>query len=436
MAANAAYGFVPDYTQWQTWEPITRPDGTKLYKVPNSNKLYDPFLSGQRGRPVLFNNNKAEYDTQQKAISDQKKAQENASNPINQLAPLAGSIGGLYLANQVSNMGATTAAPEVLTPLVVEAPAVAAAAPAAPAALAPSVPTMMTPGLSGSATGQAAYNSAANASTAAAAAPTAATNTLAYQNGFTGANIASGIAAVKGTYDTIKGFDNGGEGMRSGLTTAGAGIGGLIGGPIGAGAGAVAGNIVGYGLQGDGIKNDIALGLMTGGSGLLLKKLGLLTPRQTTRQKAQENTVKLLKQNKDDPVYQSYVKAMRQQSNQAPPDPSKPFAGKYANFTEYKKAGLEAGDLTGVFGNIKTFGKEWTGLDFEKQKQATQALINADLYDSKKGEVIIKDEAKAKAVVDALGLFGMPSNPAVKKPGVGNKENPAVRNSKPFQRAS
>ena len=65
----------------------------------------------------------------------------------------------------------------------------------------------------------------------------------------------------------------------------------------------------------------------------------------------------------------------------------------YATWEEYKGAGLDAADLTGVYGNIKTFGPEWASLTQEQRQAVTQGIIDAGLYESNKGEVeIIKDE--------------------------------------------
>ena len=93
---------------------------------------------------------------------------------------------------------------------------------------------------------------------------------------------------------------------------------------------------------------------------------------------------------------------MRSQYNAPPPDPSKPFAGKYASWDEYQKAGLDAADLTGVVGNLKAYGPQYAGLSFDQQKALTQKNIDAGNYSSSKGEVNINDEAKAKSFLDEL----------------------------------
>ncbi len=210
----------------------------------------------------------------------------------------------------------------------------------------------------------------------------------------TAGSLAGPITAAKGAYDTIKGFQHGGEGTRSGFTQLGAGIGTMVAPGLGTAAGAALGNVIGYGFQGDGVKNDVALGLVSPAL-LLGKKTGLLKPHKTTRQVAQEHTGQLLEQGKDNNNWQQYVAGMRQQFNAPPPDPSKPFAGKYATFEDYKKGGLEAADLTGVYGNLKVYGPEWASLTPEQRQAITQANIESGIYASKKGEVEITDEQKA-----------------------------------------
>lgn len=209
-------------------------------------------------------------------------------------------------------------------------------------------------------------------------------------------SFAGPLMAAKGGYDVIKGFNRGGEGVRSGTTTLGAGIGSMIMPGLGTAAGAAVGNVVGYGLQGSGIKNDLALAAV---SPVLLgaKKLGIIDKlmHKTTRQVAQEHTQELLNQGKDNQNWQQYAAGMREQFNAAPPDKSKPFAGKYATWADYEKGGLEAADLTGVYGNLKVYGPEWANLTQEQRQAITQANIESGLYKSKKGEVEITDEQKA-----------------------------------------
>lgn len=123
----------------------------------------------------------------------------------------------------------------------------------------------------------------------------------------------------------------------------------------------------------------------------------LLNNHESTRDFAKKNT-KSLSGMSSDPKWQSYVSSMRQQYDSAPSDPSHPFAGKYATWDEYQRGGLEASDLTGVLGNMKTFGPEWANLSQGQREQVTQGLIDAGLYSSKKGEVVITDPTRAQEI--------------------------------------
>lgn len=118
--------------------------------------------------------------------------------------------------------------------------------------------------------------------------------------------------------------------------------------------------------------------------------------------KAKEaNTAALAAIAPEDKQYQDYVSAMRQGFDAPPPDPSKPFhGGQYGSWDEYKAAGLDAKDLTGVYGNISTFGPDWAKYTQDQREGITQALINGGLYDSQKGDVVVTDAEAAKKLRD------------------------------------
>jgi hypothetical protein len=187
--------------------------------------------------------------------------------------------------------------------------------------------------------------------------------------GLTAANYAGGALGLGlGGYNTYKGVTTGNE-LQSALGGASMGL-GL--------------NALGVGLGPYGWAAMVAAPVVAS----LLK-------HESTRDVAKKHTKQLMKMGKDDAQWQNYVSGMRQQYNAPPPDKSKPFAGKYASWEAYKAGGLESNDLTGVYGNLKTFGPEWAKLNFNQQKAVTQGIIDAGLYDSKKGEVIITDPQKA-----------------------------------------
>lgn len=91
------------------------------------------------------------------------------------------------------------------------------------------------------------------------------------------APVLGAAAAAKGGYDTYQGMMNAGQGQRAGMTTAGAGIGTMLLPGVGTAAGAAIGNVAGYGLQGNGIKNDLALAALgpPGWTALAAKKMGV-----------------------------------------------------------------------------------------------------------------------------------------------------------------
>lgn len=185
----------------------------------------------------------------------------------------------------------------------------------------------------------------------------------------------------------------------------GPGRGALQGAASGAALGSFfpgAGTLVGAGVGG-------ALGLAKG-----------LLQHKTTRDVANEHTSDLQGQFTNNPGYQAYVQAQRQGFSHGPSDPSKPFGNskgdRYATFNEYKKAGLDADNLSGVYGNIKTYGQDWSSLSAAQRRAVTQANIDSGLYNSKKGEVVITDSGRARQNYDSV-LNGSYKIPVVRNNG-------------------
>lgn len=325
-----------DYSQYQGWEPVTMPSGAIYYKVPNSGYLYDPFMSEQKGRPVLFVNNQTEYEEKQNAINAQKKREENASNPLYQLAPVAGTVGGLYAANKLAGAG-TTAATSTGT-------------------------TVANTGALGGASGGAGGSGGAALEGAGLVGPT--------QPGF-----GAGVMANAGSMGAL---------------------------PVAAIAGSTyLGGEAAYDMlkgRKPGMPGRVILGMATGG----LSEVGnALFNRKTTKDIQKENTQSFMDMAPEDAGWQNYVQGARAQNIQGgPPDPSKPFAGKYATWDEYVAGGLEANDLTHVAGNIKSYGKDWGTLSEEDRQAITQRNIDANNYLSSKGEVLTQDEAIAKQIYE------------------------------------
>lgn len=180
------------------------------------------------------------------------------------------------------------------------------------------------------------------------------------------------LAGVAGMYDLFK--SNRGANNRFGGGLQGAASGAAMGsyfGPVGIGVGALAGGIYGA------------------------------TQHESTRDRAKRVTKELGGKSKD-PTYQAYVRGMREQYNSGPKDPSKPFAGKYKNWEDYVKGGLEASDLTGVEGNIKQYGEEWAKATQAQREAVTKKNIEKGIYDSKDGGVRITNEDLAKQSWDEI----------------------------------
>jgi hypothetical protein len=240
----------------------------------------------------------------------------------------------------------------------------------------------------------------------------------------TAGSFAGPLMIAKGGYDTYNSFQNGGEGIRSAATTTGAGIGSFAG-PVGTVLGAAAGNSIGYGLQGNGIKNDIALAPITFGASLIpgvgdAIRGGLI--HKTTKQHQSERWQEMAKS--DDPATaayaQQYLDVIGQSDGSGPTfediqgrdgggsgrdvwgasaffDAFKDKGG-WLNTTEAQreaiaKRALDEGLLTGSKGDIiavnedaqnriKKIGNEVIGFDV-KQTPATSAAQGATMQSTK-----------------------------------------------------
>lgn len=414
-----------DYSQYMNWEKVTLPTGEVFYTVPGyPGYVFDPVASNATGRKVFRRNPKMEIDAageQQRKQQEQEdlqkgliKQQQFNQSPLGQLVPVAGSVGGMVAASQFMNKG-SSALELAQAELLKQQLAGNATAPAAQAAAqgatqgAGSVAQGTAFGPGGSASGVGAELAPGTPQTpdilSASALPGPG---MPIEQGFTLGNVVSAAAALKGSYDTYNSLQNGGAGLRGSMATAGGGIGGLVAGPVGAGIGTVAGNALGYGLQDNKRNNNLALAALGPvGWGLMgARALGFNPIHKTTRQYATANTDDLLTAAAGDEAALGYVHAMRDQYEAPPPDPSRPFFGKYGSFDEYKDAGLDATNLSGVYGNLSVYGpKEWAALTDEQRRAVTQKNIDSDLYYSSKGDVKISDEEIARRnLQDVLGM--------------------------------
>lgn len=215
--------------------------------------------------------------------------------------------------------------------------------------------------------------------------------------GTAGAEGAATTLGAAAPYLGLAGAGLGAYGLYNALEDNNKTSGALSGAALGGGLAAAA-PLVGLGPVGWG---GLALAAALGAGGGL--GLTSLLGHESTRDVAKKHTGQLQGMGKDDATWQNYVKGMRAQHAGAPPDPSKPFhGGQYGSWDEYKQAGLDAADLTGVYGNLKTFGPDWAKYSFDDQKKITQGLIDAGLYNSKKGEVEVTDAARALQIRDSI----------------------------------
>ena len=346
-----------DYSQYQSWKTITTPEGGVYYEVPGHPEyVLDIVASNATGRKVFRANPKLSIEKQREEEADLnklKEQQEFNQSPAGQLLPVAAGTGGMIAAQQfapvspieqaiASQITGTSAGANAAAQGALEAPNVLSVTQGA-GGVAPVVPGIgITP-----------YFGAAGAA-----------------------------LGAYGVHNAIQNNDPRG-GAISGLG-------------LGLGAG-MAAPLLGLGPLGWG-----GLGLMAAGGALGGYGLTEAFGHESTREKQAKHTEQLIKASPDQ-TYQDYVAGMREQHKYAPPDPSKPFLhGTYRTWDEYKKAGLQASDLTGVYGNIKTFGPEWASLTQSQREAVTQGLIDADLYKPKAGEVEIKDPAKAQEIKNSV----------------------------------
>lgn len=87
-----------DFNQYKNWQVVNTPSGGTYYAVPGTAFVYDPFLSQAKGQIVLYQNPTPQLEQQQQAEAEreqQLKLQQQASDPVRQLIPIAGSTAGI-----------------------------------------------------------------------------------------------------------------------------------------------------------------------------------------------------------------------------------------------------------------------------------------------------------------------------------------------------
>ena len=333
-----------DITGWQNWEQVKLPDGRVLYRSPTTpGWLYDNVLSAAKGRSVFVKDPSLEIQKTQEAEAAQKKQQDlqnQAMSPLGQLTPIAGTVGGTVLAGMALNGGLFGGAGTA-------------------AGVGSGVASGVGAGLAGAVPAAPIGISATSVPGAAAAAP-----------GFIGSG-AAGLAVPaavagatylggKAAYDMFRGRE--------------------------------------MDLPGRAI-----LGVATGGISEVGKALGFWGGKNTTRTQ-EDRWGKLADQGAVTPEQLAAKQADLQRS--AKERSQDPLTGKKWDLQTAQdrvKAGGTAADEFGlVYGNFKTFGKDWDAYTPDQKRAIITANAQAGNYTSDKGDVLFKDEEKAKQIKDQV----------------------------------
>lgn len=143
------------------------------------------------------------------------------------------------------------------------------------------------------------------------------------------------------------------------------------------------------------------LGIATGGLSEVYNKF--FGGHESTADVWNRHTNDLTGMAPDNQNWQNVVAGYR---NQEKPTGNAFHGGDYATWDDYKKAGLDAADLTGVHGILQALGPQYADTSFDQKKQIAQAAIDNNLFNSKKGEVEITDPEQFKNLVS--GIMGVP----------------------------
>lgn len=94
-----------------------------------------------------------------------------------------------------------------------------------------------------------------------------------------------------------------------------------------------------------------------------------------------------------------------------------PFAGKKWNFEDASTlAKQDPSHFRLVYGNLKTFGNDWSNYSPGQQDSIVKALLENNLYTPKKGDVMIKDETQARQIANDV-LSGKYAQSQAQQPG-------------------
>lgn len=394
-----ANGF--DFSQYLSWRKIVAPTGAVYYVVPDTGYVYDPFLSQQKGRPVLWENPEP---AQQEKEAAKKKA-EKAASPEGQLLPIAGVVGGTVGAKYlVDALGPATALEKAQTQLALSqvnkinaANAAASGTTAQQAftsAAGGSAPALSTAGsipvdLSGAYGVQTLADGStlmSDGSITTSSAMTPGAETL----GTAGAEAGIGVAPYIGA----AGAALGAYGVYNAIQNDDSISGAMSGAGLGAGLAAAA-PLAGFGPLGWGALGLAALGGAAGGFGLT-ELLGHKSTKQYQAERwgdVKESGV----QNAD-----AAFAANHPEGDDGTWDTGD-FAGKKWNWEDAKTlAKQDPIHFNLVLGNFETFGNDWNAYDQQTRNQIISRLVDEDLYESTKGDIRIKDSERARQIKDEV----------------------------------
>lgn len=390
-----------DFSKYATWGKVTTPSGGVYYQVPNSAWVYDPVSTQLRGkgRPVLFRNPKPGLDEKQKAQDQhdaQVKLQENAMSPQGQLLPLFGgtatALGGAYLANQmwgnpakavaqnVAQDGAKQVLQQGVSPTNVASVANPGVQQVANQAVAPVANTASEAFNGATAIGQNADGSlimsnavapeASNAVSAAvpSAAPGFIESITPNLSGFGGSAAGFAVpAAVAGaTYLGGKAALDMAQGHTPGLP------GRIILGMATGGLSEVAGHFLGQHKKTSEVQNDRWSDLA---------KDGVITPEQLAAKQA--DLQRSAKERSQDPI------TGKSWDLQTAVD-------------RVKQGGAAADEFAQTYGPHKVYGADWGTYTPDQQRAIIKANADAGNWTSSKGDVLFKDDEKAKQIKDQV----------------------------------
>lgn len=403
------------------------PDGQIYYEVPgNPGYVFDPVASRASGRQTFRKNPQLAITAQQEEQDRIKEAQEQEAfnrSPTGQLLPVVGSTAGLIAASQLMTPAAdpvsAAIAAQIQQQTAAQAAAQGATQVATPNIIGASASPITTGAGGGSAVGGGFGGGAAGAETAA------------QTGGMTAAQYAGAAAALYGGYKSYEGMQNGGEGLRSGLTTTGAGIGTMILPGIGTAIGAAGGNLLGYGLQGDGFKNDLALAGVTGGLSLVPGVgdgiRGALI-HKTTKQHQSEKWQEMA--NSDDPATAAYAQGYLDVIDKG--DGSGPT---FEDITA-REGGGSGRDVWGASAFFDAFKDKggWLNTTAEQREVIAKRALDEGLLTGSKGDIIAVDD-KALSRIQQIGdeVLKTPAQAAAesaiqstKLPTQGQMKNPSI----------